>query len=201
MSRLRKGRISPSWFNRSELYQNHINDITVGDSLPTCASSINSMLNYISQLSLSFFLYDSTLCSIEYKVQARISYRGRAQKCSKCRGILCQLGYLKRQCHETFDFWFFMNQFAPSTSVYHYVHFKFFQKFMEIFAAQGSPPVQMEKFNNLVWTPLGCRVSIYINFAFMFTLRYLQPDIVSTTPVANLLPVSLIPVAICHWRC
>ncbi len=36
---------------------------------------------------------------------------------------------------------FFMDQFPPSIRVYHYGHFKFFRKFAEIFAAQGTPPV------------------------------------------------------------
>jgi hypothetical protein len=74
--------------------------------------------------------------------------------------------------------------------------------------------------NNFVWTPLGGRVNIYKIFAFKFTLRFLQPDIVaiichrcqrkfaagvidtggnlplaSLTPAANLPPVSLTPVA------
>ncbi len=82
-------------------------------------------------------------------------------------------------------------------------------------------------FTYFVWTPLGRRVNIYINFfASKFTLRCLQPDIVpiichwcqqhkrnwwknlplaSLIPVANLLPVSLIlaailpPVSLTPW--
>ncbi len=63
-------------------------------------------------------------------------------------------------------------------------------------------PVANEK-NLLVWTPLGSRVNIYINFclqvlfkdsAALYCFHILPP--VSTTPVANLPPVSLIPVAI-----
>ncbi len=43
-----------------------------------------------------------------------------------------------------------MNQFPPGSWVYHWGRFDFFRKFMEIFAAQGAPPVlltsrQMEK--------------------------------------------------------
>ncbi len=80
---------------------------------------------------------------------------------------------------------FFLNQFPPSIWLYH-----FFRKFAEIFAAQGLPRCQqhrwqMEKtfkkknFNNFVWTPLGSRVNIYINFCLRFTLRCLKPDIVA----------------------
>jgi hypothetical protein len=77
---------------------------------------------------------------------------------------------LKGQCHEIFCFWFlFMNQFPPSSRVFHLDHFEFFQKFSEIFASQGAPPVSS--------TPAA----------------KLPP--VSTTPVANLPPVSAIPVA------
>ncbi len=66
---------------------------------------------------------------------------------------------------------------------------------------------QMEKkyfnhksFNYFVWTPLGSRVNLWIHFAFKFTLRSQQPDIVPYLPsvllisVANLAPVTLIPV-------
>ncbi len=53
-----------------------------------------------------------------------------------------------------------------------------------------------KNFNNLVGTPLDSTVELtYISiFAFKFTLRYLQPVIV-TTPAANLSLVSLTPVA------
>ncbi len=61
--------------------------------------------------------------------------------------------------------------------------------------------------NNFVWAPLGSRVSIYKHFclqdhfkvsAAWYCSHSLPP--VSTTPVANLPPVSLIPGAICHRR-
>ncbi len=73
--------------------------------------------------------------------------------------------------------------------------------------------LQMEKifklkyFNNLVWTPLGSWVDIYINFclqvhfkvsAAWYCSHYFPP--VSTTPAINLPPVSLISMAICHRR-
>ncbi len=89
---------------------------------------------------------------------------------------------------------------------------------MEIFAAQGAPPVsltpvpnkkkfQSVKFYYFFWTPLGSRVSIYIYIflqvhfklsAVWYCSHCLPP--VSLTPVANWAPVSLIRVAICHWR-
>jgi hypothetical protein len=60
-------------------------------------------------------------------------------------------------------------------------------------------------FNNFVWTPLSSRVNIYINFRIQvyfkvstacYCSHYLPP--VSTPPMENLLPVSLIPVATCR---
>jgi hypothetical protein len=38
---------------------------------------------------------------------------------------------------------FFMNQFPPSPGVYRYGRFKFFRKFVEIFAAQGAPQASL----------------------------------------------------------
>jgi hypothetical protein len=64
---------------------------------------------------------------------------------------------------------FFMNQFPPSSRVFHLDRFEFFRKFAEIFASQGAPPVST--------TPVA----------------KLPP--VSTTPVANLSLVSATPVA------
>jgi hypothetical protein len=73
--------------------------------------------------------------------------------------------------------------------------------------------LNQKNFNNFVWSPLGSRGNIYINFAFKFTFRCQQPDIVpiifaagvvdtggklppaSLTPAANLPPVSWTPVA------
>jgi hypothetical protein len=78
---------------------------------------------------------------------------------------------------------FFMNQFPPSSRVFHLDRFKFFLKFAEIFASQGAPPVSA--------TPVA-------NFSTIFasvvdTGGKLPP--VSMTPAANLLQVSLTPVA------
>ncbi len=59
---------------------------------------------------------------------------------------------------------FFMNQFPPSSRVFHLDRFEFFRKFAEIFASQGAPLVSTTPVEN--WPP------------------------VSTTPAANLPPVS-----------
>ena len=64
---------------------------------------------------------------------------------------------------------FFMNQFTPSSRVFHLDRFEFFRKFAEIFASQGAPPVSTTPVENL-------------------------PP-VSTTPAAKLPPVSTTPVA------
>ncbi len=68
---------------------------------------------------------------------------------------------------------------------------------------------QMEKifnqknFNNFIWSPLGSRGNKYINFClqvhFQVSAALYCSNYMSLTPVANLSPVSLIPVAICHW--
>ncbi len=102
-----------------------------------------------------------------------------------------------------------MNQFPPSYRVSHNGRFKFFRQLSVIFAAQGAPLVATGKIFNqknlnfLVWTSLGIRSNIQINyFPSNFSLRCKQSDIVpivtTPTPVANLPPVLLIPVAICH---
>ncbi len=65
--------------------------------------------------------------------------------------------------------------------------------------------LQSENFNYFVWTPLGSRVNININFCLQILFKesaawyffHILP-LVSMTTVANLPPVSLIPVAICQ---
>ncbi len=127
---------------------------------------------------------------------------------------------LKGQCHEIFCFWFFSWISFPQASDY---TLRAVSNFFENSRRYSQLKVchrcqrhrwQMEKtfkqknFNNFVWTPLGSRVNIYINFclqvhfkvsAAWYCCHYLPP--VSTTPVANLPPASLIPVAICHRHC
>ncbi len=108
---------------------------------------------------------------------------------------------------------FFMNQFPQAPDYTIRAVSIFFRKFVEIFAAQGLPPVsltpvakgknlQSENFYDFFWTPYR-----YI-FFFKSILSFQQFDNcshclppASFTPVANLPPVLLIPVANCHWRC
>ena len=44
---------------------------------------------------------------------------------------------------------FFVNQFPPSSRVFHSDRFEFFRKFAEIFASQGAPPVSTTQVANL----------------------------------------------------
>ncbi len=126
---------------------------------------------------------------------------------------------LKGQCHEIFDLWFFSwisfpqapectitaisNFFENSRrysrlKVHHRCRWHWWQM-KKIF--------NQKNFTYFVWTPLGSTVDIYLSFCFQvyfkvpaawYCCHYLLP--VSLTPVANLPPVSLIPVVICHWR-
>ncbi len=131
-----------------------------------------------------------------------------------------QLTLLKGQCHEIFCFWFLSWISFPQASDY---TIRAVPNFFENSRRYSQLKVchrcqwhqwQMEKifnqknFNNFIWSPLGSRGNIYINFclqvhfqvsAAWYYSNYLSP--VSMTPVANLPPVSLIPVAICHRRC
>ncbi len=108
---------------------------------------------------------------------------------------------------------FFINQFPPSPIVSHLDCFEFFRKFAEIFEDQGwkmkmKKIFNRENFNNFVGTPLDSRGYTYTHFCLQVQFKVpaawyyshcLPP--VSATPVANLPPALLIPVAICHrWR-
>ncbi len=75
---------------------------------------------------------------------------------------------------------FLMNQFPPSLRVSHYSHYKFFQKFAEIFTSQGAPQVST--------TPVA-------NLPQVSTTPALKLPPVSTAPAANLPPVSTTPAA------
>ena len=121
---------------------------------------------------------------------------------------------LKGQCHEIFDFWFF--SWINFPQAYEYT-FTAISNFFENSRRYSRLKVhhrcqrhrwQMEKifkqknFNNFVWSPLGSRVNIYINFCLQVHFKlsaawhcchYLPP--VSTTPAANLPPVSTTPAA------
>ncbi len=117
--------------------------------------------------------------------------------------------HLKGQCHEIFCFWFFSwisFPLAPEYSI------KTVSNFFENSRRYSQLKVchrchwhrwQIEKifnqknFNNFVWSPLGSRGNININFclqvhfqvsAAWYCSHYLPP--VSLTPVANLPPVS-----------
>ncbi len=48
---------------------------------------------------------------------------------------------IKGQCHEIFCFWFFHESVSPKPLSIPFGPFQFFRKFVEIFAAQGLPPV------------------------------------------------------------
>jgi hypothetical protein len=108
--------------------------------------------------------------------------------------------FLKGQCHEIFQLQAFSWISFPQALKYPSSVIKFFLKFAEIFADQGAPPVSLtqvangkifnqKSFNCFIWTPMGCRANIKINFILQV---HLLP--VSLTPVANLPPLSLIPV-------
>ncbi len=120
---------------------------------------------------------------------------------------------LKGQCHEIFCFWFFSWISFPQASDYTKRAISNFFEYSQLKVChrcqrhrwQMEKTFKQENFNNFVWTPLASRVNIYINFclqvhfkvsASCYCCHYLPS--VSTTPVANLPPVSLIPVAICH---
>jgi hypothetical protein len=57
-----------------------------------------------------------------------------------------------------------MNQFPPSPRVFHLDRFKFFQKFAEIFASQGAPPVSKTPVANL----LPVSATLVANFSTIF---------------------------------
>ncbi len=87
-----------------------------------------------------------------------------------------------------------MNQFPPSPRILHWDRFKFFQKFAEIIASQGAPPVSATlaanfstNFTSVVDT--GGKFATGVNDAG----GKLPP--LSTTPAANLPPLSTTPAA------
>jgi hypothetical protein len=55
-----------------------------------------------------------------------------------------QLLDLKGQCHEIFCFWFFfMNQFPPSSRVFHLDRFEFFRKFANLPPVSTTPAAKL----------------------------------------------------------
>ncbi len=128
--------------------------------------------------------------------------------------------HLKGQCHEIFCFWFFSWISFPPAPEYSIKtvsnFFKNSRRYSQLHVCHQCRwhRWQMEKifnqknFNHFVWSPLGSRGNICI-YKFLpssslhvsatwYCSHYLP--LVLMTPVANLPPVSLIPVAICH-RC
>ncbi len=127
--------------------------------------------------------------------------------------------FLKGQCHEIFDFWFFslisLPQ-APECTIRTVSNFfENSRRYLQLNVChrcrwhrwQMQKIFNQKSFNYLVWTPLGSRVNLQIHFclqvhfkvsAALYCSHYLP--LVSFTPVANLPPVSLIPAANCH-RC
>ncbi len=80
-----------------------------------------------------------------------------------------------------------MGKFPHSPRVSQYDHFKFLQKFAEIFASQGAPAVST--------TPVATLPPVSTTPA-----ANLPPvSLVLLMLVANLPPVSMIPEATCHW--
>ncbi len=90
---------------------------------------------------------------------------------------------LKGQCHEIFCFWFFSWISFPQASDYTIrVVTNFFVNSLRYSQLkvchrchrhrwQMEKTFKLQNFNNFVWTPLGSRVNIYINFAFEFTFK------------------------------
>ncbi len=136
-----------------------------------------------------------------------IVYRGRtfAQIWIRISISLVRLmDWIQRQ-FTSYDF--FMNQFPPSPWVYQYGRFEFFAKICgDIRSSRCTRVVdtggkwqkifKLKNFNYLVWTPLGSRVNIYINFCLQVHFKMSAAWYCSH----YLPPVSLIPVAICHRR-
>ncbi len=116
----------------------------------------------------------------------------------------------KGQCHEIFYFRFLHGSVSPKSPVSNFLENS--RRYSQLKVHHRWHRWQMKKkfnqknFHYFFWTPLGSRVSIKINFFFKFIFKCQQFDhyshclpAVLFTPVANLPPMSLIPVAIFHW--
>jgi hypothetical protein len=110
---------------------------------------------------------------------------------------------LKGQCHEILTSGFFHESVSPKPLSIPVGPFQIFRKFAEIFSVQSKPQRwQMEKifnqknFNYFVWTPLGWRVNMYINFFLQVHFKVSPAWYCSH----YLSPVSLIQVALCPQR-
>jgi hypothetical protein len=98
---------------------------------------------------------------------------------------LCTILYLQKKFKGTVprDFWlqvFLMNQFPPSPWISHWGHFEFVLKCVEIFAAQGAPPLTLVA--NLQRWPHNCFFKssnswAQSTIAHLQILRYTSPQI------------------------
>ncbi len=97
---------------------------------------------------------------------------------------------LKGQCHEIFDFCFFSwNSFPQAPEYTNRAVSNFFEnsrRYSQLKVHhrcrwhrwQMAKIFKLKNFNYFVWTPLGSRVNIYINFCLQVQFKMLQPDIV-----------------------
>ncbi len=98
------------------------------------------------ELSQKKRICDAKAWCVPYAFTKKVFYKCLKQKLCCTSRVLSLLYCLPKRLKGTVsrDFLLlvlFMNQFPPSPRVFHYDRFKFFQKFAEIFAAQGLPPV------------------------------------------------------------
>ncbi len=114
--------------------------------------------------------------------------------------------WFKGKCHEVFCFGFFLESISPKLLIIPLGPFRIFSKIrgdirslrfatgVNDTGGKWKKTFKLKNFNNFVWTNLGSRVNIYINFCLQVHLK------VSAAWYCchYLPPVSLIPVAICH---
>ncbi len=133
-----------------------------------------------------------------------------ANEYSCAHGAQINLGdltpYLKGQCHEIFCFWFFSWISFPQASDYTIravsTFFENLRRYSQLKVChrcqrhrwQLEKTFKQKNCNNFVWTPLGSRVNIYINFFLQVHFK-----VSAAWYCCHYLPsVSLIPVAICR---
>ncbi len=127
---------------------------------------------------------------------------------------------LKGQCHEIFCCWFFLwISFPPTPKCPIRTVSNFFEnsrRYSQLKVDhrcrwhrwQMKNIFNQKNLNNFVGTPLDSTLNIYKKFCLQVNFKVSAAwycshclPLVSLTPVGNLPPVSLIPVAICHrWR-
>ncbi len=89
----------------------------------------------------------------------------------------CLPSYLKGQCHEIFASDFFLESISPKPLIIPLGPFRIFSKFRgdirsSRFGKKWKKTFKQKNFNNFVWTPLGSRVNIYINFCLQVHRRH-----------------------------